>query len=163
MRTVTLGGTSAEGKPLEPDVRSVRPALGLRAAAVPTVSSSTKGKVESGMKYVKHNFLPGRVFRDLADFNEQLALVAGRGRRCAPPRHRARAAGRALRARGRRPGAHARSAELLSGDAARAGGGRRLACRNPNGDWNLKSAAERHRGGAPRRSTRMKRQSLLFF
>jgi len=32
-----------------------------------------KGKVESGMKYVKRNFLPGRVFRDLADFNAQLA------------------------------------------------------------------------------------------
>jgi transposase len=35
--------------------------------------AQTKGKVESGVKYVKRNFLPGRVFRDLADFNEQLA------------------------------------------------------------------------------------------
>jgi transposase len=34
--------------------------------------AQTKGKVESGVKYVKRNFLPGRVFRDLADFNEQL-------------------------------------------------------------------------------------------
>jgi hypothetical protein len=32
-----------------------------------------KGKVESGVKYVKRNFLPGRVFRDLEDFNAQLA------------------------------------------------------------------------------------------
>lgn len=32
----------------------------------------TKGKVESGVKYVKRNFLPGRQFRDLADLNEQL-------------------------------------------------------------------------------------------
>jgi hypothetical protein len=32
----------------------------------------TKGKVESGVKYVKRNFVPGRVFADLADFNEQL-------------------------------------------------------------------------------------------
>ena len=28
--------------------------------------------VESGVKYVKRNFLPGRRFRDLADFNDQL-------------------------------------------------------------------------------------------
>jgi transposase len=34
--------------------------------------AQTKGKVESGVKYVKRNFLPGRVFRDLADFNAQL-------------------------------------------------------------------------------------------
>ncbi|MBI1397512.1 MAG: IS21 family transposase [Betaproteobacteria bacterium] len=33
----------------------------------------TKGKVESGVKYVKRNFLPGRHFRDLADFNAQLS------------------------------------------------------------------------------------------
>ena len=35
--------------------------------------AQTKGKVESGVKYVKRNFLPGRSFRDLEDFNEQLA------------------------------------------------------------------------------------------
>lgn len=34
--------------------------------------AQTKGKVESGVKYVKRNFLPGRAFRDLTDFNEQL-------------------------------------------------------------------------------------------
>jgi len=34
--------------------------------------AQTKGKVESGVKYVKRNFVPGRVFRDLTDFNEQL-------------------------------------------------------------------------------------------
>ncbi len=33
----------------------------------------TKGKVESGVKYVKRNFLPGRAFRDMADFDEQLS------------------------------------------------------------------------------------------
>lgn len=32
----------------------------------------TKGKVESGVKYLKRNFAPGRVFRDLEDFNTQL-------------------------------------------------------------------------------------------
>ncbi len=34
--------------------------------------AQTKGKVESGVKYVKRNFLPGRVFVDIADFTEQL-------------------------------------------------------------------------------------------
>jgi transposase len=34
--------------------------------------AQTKGKVESGVKYVKRNFLPGRSFRDLADFNAQV-------------------------------------------------------------------------------------------
>ena len=32
----------------------------------------TKGKVESGVKYVKRNFLPGRTFVDLVDFQAQL-------------------------------------------------------------------------------------------
>lgn len=32
----------------------------------------TKGKVESGVKYVKRNFLPGRRFVDQRDFDEQL-------------------------------------------------------------------------------------------
>lgn len=35
--------------------------------------AQTKGKVESGVKYVKRNFVPGRQFRDLDDFNDQLA------------------------------------------------------------------------------------------
>jgi len=35
--------------------------------------AKTKGKVESGVKYVKRNFLPGRSFRDMVDFEEQLA------------------------------------------------------------------------------------------
>ena len=35
--------------------------------------AQTKGKVESGVKYVRHNFLPGRTFVDLLDFAEQLA------------------------------------------------------------------------------------------
>ena len=33
----------------------------------------TKGKVESGVKYFRRNFLPGRQFRDDLDFAEQLA------------------------------------------------------------------------------------------
>jgi len=35
--------------------------------------AQTKGKVESGVKYVKGNFLPGRVFTDQTEFDEQLA------------------------------------------------------------------------------------------
>jgi len=35
--------------------------------------AQTKGKVESGVKYVKGNFLPGRSFVDQLDFDEQLA------------------------------------------------------------------------------------------
>lgn len=34
--------------------------------------AQTKGKVESGVKYVKRNFLPGRTFVDIVDFTEQL-------------------------------------------------------------------------------------------
>jgi transposase len=35
--------------------------------------AQTKGKVESGVKYFRRNFLPGRTFRDDTDFGEQLA------------------------------------------------------------------------------------------
>jgi transposase len=35
--------------------------------------AQTKGKVESGVKYVKRNFLPGRRFVDIVDFTEQLS------------------------------------------------------------------------------------------
>lgn len=35
--------------------------------------AQTKGKVESGVKYFKRNFLPGRVFLDDRDLHEQLA------------------------------------------------------------------------------------------
>jgi len=34
--------------------------------------AQTKGKVESGVKYLKRNFLPGRTFVDLVDFQTQL-------------------------------------------------------------------------------------------
>jgi transposase len=35
--------------------------------------AQTKGKVESGIKYIKRNFLPGRTFIDRVDFDEQLS------------------------------------------------------------------------------------------
>ncbi len=34
--------------------------------------AQTKGRVESGVKYFRRNFLPGRTFRDDTDFGEQL-------------------------------------------------------------------------------------------
>ena len=34
--------------------------------------AQTKGKVESGVKYIKHNFLPGRQFIDIEDLSAQL-------------------------------------------------------------------------------------------
>lgn len=37
-----------------------------------TVSGPTKGTVESGVKYLKRNFLPGRTFVDVVDFQSQL-------------------------------------------------------------------------------------------
>lgn len=44
--------------------------------------AQTKGKVESSVKYVKRNFLPGRAFVDLVDFQAQLdewtAMIADR-------------------------------------------------------------------------------------
>lgn len=38
----------------------------------------TKGNVESGVKYIKRSFLPGRCFRDIEDFNDLGDAAAGR-------------------------------------------------------------------------------------
>lgn len=45
---------------------------GFRVRLCQPYRAKTKGKVESGVKYVKRNFVPGRAFRDLEDFNSQL-------------------------------------------------------------------------------------------
>lgn len=45
---------------------------GFRIRLCQPYRAKTKGKVESGVKYVKRNFVPGRTFRDLEDFNAQL-------------------------------------------------------------------------------------------
>jgi transposase len=71
MRTVVLG-TSA-GKPrLNPTFAAFAAHWGFTPRLCQPYRAQTKGKVESGVKYVKRNFVPGRVFRDLEDFNEQL-------------------------------------------------------------------------------------------
>ena len=43
-----------------------------------------KGRVESGVKYVKNNFAPLRDFRDLVDANQQLMawVMSEAGNRC---------------------------------------------------------------------------------
>jgi transposase len=46
---------------------------GFEARLCRAYRARTKGKVESGVKYVKRNFLPGRDFIDFEDFCEQLA------------------------------------------------------------------------------------------
>ncbi len=72
MRTVVLG--TEEGRPRwNPTFDAFARHWGFEPRLCRQYRAKTKGKVESGVKYVKRNFLPGRRFRDLADFNEQLA------------------------------------------------------------------------------------------
>ena len=71
MRTVVAG--TVEGRPRwNPTFEAFARHWGFEPRACRPYRAQTKGKVESGVKYVKRNFLPGRVFRDLVDFNEQL-------------------------------------------------------------------------------------------
>lgn len=72
MRTVVIG--SVEGKPRWNATFEAfaRRHWGFEPRLCQPYRAQTKGKVESGVKYVKRNFVPGRRFRDLEDFNEQL-------------------------------------------------------------------------------------------
>jgi hypothetical protein len=71
MRTVIQG--EQEGKKRwNPTFAAFAAHWGFEPRVCRPYRAQTKGKVESGVKYVKRNFLPGRVFRDLEDFNEQL-------------------------------------------------------------------------------------------
>jgi len=73
MRTVVLG--SEAGKPVwNTTFEAFARHWSFEARLCRPYRAQTKGKVESGVKYVKRNFVPGRVFRDLEDFNEQLRL-----------------------------------------------------------------------------------------
>ena len=45
---------------------------GFLISPCPVADPQKKGRVESGVKYVKNNFMPLREFRDLADANQQL-------------------------------------------------------------------------------------------
>jgi transposase len=71
MRTVSSG--VVEGKPkFNQTFEAFANHWGFEPRLCRPYRAQTKGKVESGVKYVKRNFLPGRTFRDLEDFNEQL-------------------------------------------------------------------------------------------
>ncbi len=62
MRTVTLGeqiDVRSTPSALNPTFRRLRQHWGF-TPAVPSLPSKTKGKVESGVKYLKRNFMPGR-------------------------------------------------------------------------------------------------------
>jgi transposase len=77
MRTVVVGSQAdAEGRS-RPKFNVTFDAFARHWGFTPRLCqpyrAQTKGKVESGVKYVKRNFAPGRVFRDLEDFNAQLA------------------------------------------------------------------------------------------
>lgn len=72
MRTVVMG--TSEGRPrLNPTFANFAGHWGFTPRLCQPYRAQTKGKVESGVKYVKRNFVPGREFRDLDDFNAQLA------------------------------------------------------------------------------------------
>lgn len=71
MRTVILG--TEDGKPRwNATFDAFAKHWGFEPRVCRPYRAQTKGKVESGVKYVKRNFVPGRVFRNLDDFNEQL-------------------------------------------------------------------------------------------
>jgi transposase len=76
MRTVVLGTTADEAGARRPKFNTTFEAFACHWGFVPRLCQAyrakTKGKVESGVKYVKRNFAPGRTFSDLEDFNAQL-------------------------------------------------------------------------------------------
>jgi hypothetical protein len=74
MRTVVLGsGKDAAGKPrLNATFAAFAAHWSFNVRLCQPYRAQTKGKVESGVKYLKRNFVPGRTFRDLEDFNAQL-------------------------------------------------------------------------------------------
>lgn len=77
MRTVTIGTTQDDAgirrAKLNVAFQAFADHWGYTIRLCQPYRAQTKGKVESGVKYVKRNFVPGRRFRDLEDFNAQLA------------------------------------------------------------------------------------------
>jgi len=71
MRTVTMEPAAGKAR-WNPTFEAFARHWGFEPRLCRPYRAQTKGKVESGVKYVKRNFLPGRMFRDLADFNDQL-------------------------------------------------------------------------------------------
>lgn len=72
-RARTVCAPSGEGRTVwNPHFRSFAEYWGFEPRLCRPYRAQTKGKVESGVKYVKHNFLPGRLFIDIVDLTEQL-------------------------------------------------------------------------------------------
>lgn len=72
-RTRTVCYANAAGKVVwNPTFKAFAEHWGFEPRVCRPYRAQTKGKVESGVKYVKRNFLPGRVFVDIVDFTEQL-------------------------------------------------------------------------------------------
>ncbi|NMG77282.1 IS21 family transposase [Aromatoleum diolicum] len=76
MRTVVLGTVTGADGERRPQLNTTFAAFADHWGFTPRLCqpyrAQTKGKVESGVKYVKRNFVPGRAFADLDDFNQQL-------------------------------------------------------------------------------------------
>jgi transposase len=72
MRTVVIGSDGSRVR-LNPTFEAFARHWGFTPRLCRPYRARTKGKVESGVKYIKRNFAPGREFRDLEDFNAQLA------------------------------------------------------------------------------------------
>lgn len=72
MRTVVLG-TTGDGSRWNASFAAFAKHWGFEPRLCRPYRAQTRGKVESGVKYVKRNFVPGRLFRDLDNFNDQLA------------------------------------------------------------------------------------------
>lgn len=72
IRTVVSGADGARVR-LNPTFEAFARHWGFTPRLCRPYRARTKGKVESGVKYIKRNFAPGRVFRDLEDFNVQPA------------------------------------------------------------------------------------------
>ena len=77
MRTVVLGSTTDPAGQRQVRLNTTFDAFARHWGFTPRLCqpyrAQTKGKVESGVKYLKRNFVPGRRFADLEDFNLQLA------------------------------------------------------------------------------------------
>lgn len=72
MRTVVVGRDRARAQ-INSTFEAFSRHWGFAVKLCRAYRPQTKGKVESGVKYIKGNFAPGRTFADLADFNAQLA------------------------------------------------------------------------------------------
>lgn len=70
-RTVCQPSESGQAK-WNPTFKAFAECWGFEPRLCRAYRAQTKGKVESGVKYVKRNFLPGRGFIDQADFDAQL-------------------------------------------------------------------------------------------